>query len=79
MLVRFADAAEALRSITRDEQHRLYMTELLASQGRMVRPDDIEISTWRRRTALLQKSAELITILAPHEEAVRALDPLLAR
>ena len=79
MQARFADAAEALRDLARFEQHRLYMTELLVSQGRMVKPGMDELSGWRRRTALLEKSAELITILVPHEEAVRALDPLLAR
>ncbi len=79
MLARFADAAEALRDLARFERHRLYMTELLASQGRMVPPAQDELSGWRRRTALVEQSAELITILAPHEEAVRALDPLLAR
>lgn len=79
MQTRFADAAEALRDLGRWERHRLYMTELLISQGRMVPPSQDELAGWRRRTALLEKSAELITILVPHEEAVRALDPLLSR
>lgn len=79
MQARFADAAAALRDLARFEQHRLYMTQLLVSEGRMVAPSYDELAGWRHRTALLEKSAELITILAPHEDAVRALDPLLAR
>ena len=79
MQARFADAAEALRDLARFEQHRLYMTQLMVSQGRMVQPSDAELSGWQRRTALLEQSAELITILVPHEETVRELDPLLAR
>lgn len=79
MQARFADAAEALRDIARWEKQRLHLIDLLASQGRMPAASGAELSGWRIRTALIEQSAELITILVPHENAVRALDPLLSR
>lgn len=79
MQARFADVAEALRDIERWERQRLHMIDLLASQGRMPFASGDELSGWRRRTGLIGQAAELTTILVPHEDRVRALDPLLSR
>ncbi len=79
-LTRFNDLAEALRDISRYERMRLHLIDLMKLQGRYYpAPDEMDLSGLRRRAALLEQSAELITILAPHEEQVRALDPLLNR
>jgi len=79
MLARFADVAEALRDIERWERQRLHMIDLLASQGRMPYATGDELSGWRRRTGLIGQGAELISVLVPHEDRVRAIDPLLSR
>lgn len=80
MLARFADLAEALRDIGRFERQRLHFIDLLKAQGRYLpSAEEMDLSTWRRRTGLIEQSAELITILAPHEDVVRELDPLLNR
>lgn len=80
MLARFADLAEALRDISRSEKQRLHFIDLMKMQGRYLpSAEEMDLSGWRRRAALIEQSAELITILAPHEDCVRRLDPLLNR
>jgi hypothetical protein len=75
----FAEISAALIDIAMWERHRIHLVEHLAMTGNARDPGSIEIGSWLRRAELLTKGAQVFTVLALHEEAVRALDPLLAR
>jgi hypothetical protein len=75
----FADIAAALTDIAMGERHRIHLVEHLVMTGNARDPGSIEIGGWLRRAALLTQGAEILTVLADHEPAARALDPLLAR
>jgi len=75
----FAEIAKALADIAMWERHRIHLVEHLAMTGNARDPGSIEIGGWLRRAELLTQGAEIFTVLADHEVATRALDPLLAR
>ena len=75
----FAEIAGALRNIAMWEQHRIHLVEHLAMTGNARDPGSVEIGSWLRRAELLTQGAEIFAVLADHEAAARALDPLLAR
>lgn len=75
----FAEIAVALTNIAMWERHRIYLVEHLVMTGNARDPGSIEIGGWLRRAELLTQGAEIMTVLADHEAAARALDPLLKR
>ena len=75
----FAEIAAALTDIAMWERHRIHLVEHLAMTGNARDPGGIEIGGWLRRAELLTQGAEILTVLADHEDAARALDPLLRR
>jgi hypothetical protein len=75
----FAEIAGALTDIAMWERQRIHLVEHLARTGNARDPGSVEIGSWLRRAELLTQGAEVFTVLADHEEAARALDPLLGR
>lgn len=75
----FTEMAAALTETALWERTRIHLVEHLAMTGNARDPGSIEIGTWLRRAELLTQGAEVLTVLASHEPAARALDPLLAR
>jgi hypothetical protein len=75
----FAEISLALIDIAMWERHRIHLVEHLVRTGNARDPGSIEIGSWLRRAELLTQGAEVFTVLAGHEAAARALDPLLAR
>lgn len=75
----FRDIAGALTDIAMWERHRIHLVEHLAMTGQARNPGGIELGGWLRRAELLTQGAEIMTVLADHEDAARALDPLLSR
>ena len=75
----FAEISLALIDIAMWERHRIQLVEHLAMTGNARDPGSIEIGGWLRRAELLTQGAAVLTALALHETAVRALDPQLAR
>lgn len=75
----FADIAVAVKDIAMWERHRIHVIEHLVITGNARDPGSIEIGSWLRRARLLSQAEEIFAVLARHEAAVRALDPLLSR
>jgi hypothetical protein len=75
----FAEIAKAIDNIATWERHRIYVVEHLVMTGNARDPGSIEIGSWLRRSELLNQAAEIFAVLTEHEDAVRALDPLLKR
>lgn len=75
----FAAIAAALADIAMWERQRIHLVEHLAMTGNARDPGSIEIGSWLLRAELLTQGAEILTVLSDHEQATRALDPLLAR
>jgi hypothetical protein len=75
----FTDISLALVEAAMWERHRIALVEHLVLTGNARDPGSVEIGNWLRRAELLTQGAEVLTVLAFHEDAARALDPLLAR
>lgn len=83
MRMALAQAAVVQRDLCRVEQVRV--TAMEESAGRMVARGELEprpsigFAGLRRRLGELTEIADMLDILKEHEDAVRALDPRLAR
>ena len=75
----FAALAEALDDLVRFERHRIELETWLSTTfpGAHYQPGAV-LATWQARLARLEAAAKLLTALAPHEAAVRALAGLPA-
>lgn len=71
--VALGEMAEALVDMIRWEKHRIELTHWLAIRGQCEPVPGAVMATWWARLTLMEESAALITSLAPHEAAVRAI------
>jgi hypothetical protein len=74
----FALAAEAVRNIATWERHRIEFVRWHALIGQVEPPDGMDLAGWRTRLRGLNSAAAILTVLAAHESAARALDRRLA-
>lgn len=83
MKLAFSQAAKVQRDLCNVEQARV--TAMEASAARMVQQGVLEprpsigFAGLRERLEGLREIADMLAVLADHEEAVRAIDPRLAR
>lgn len=77
MHIAFADVVEGLRDIARWERQRIELMQFHAVRGRIEPAPDVAFAGWRERLARIEAAGKILTILVPHEIAVRALDPRL--
>lgn len=73
----FDVVAAALSDIARWETHRIELMHWHAVRGQIEPPPGESFAGWRQRLARIQAGADIMTVLIPHERAVRALDSLL--
>jgi hypothetical protein len=73
----FGETAQALREMATFDRAALHLHGVAELRGRGLPATASELAAWRRRIQLVEGAAELLTILIPHEQAVRGLDPQL--
>jgi hypothetical protein len=74
----FALAAEAVRDIARWERWRIEFMHWQALVGGIQPPPIVAFAGWRQRLKGIEGAAGILTVLADHELAARALDPRLS-
>jgi len=74
----FADIEQGLRNIASWERHRIELTQWHALRGYAPPLPDDAFAGWKERLIRIEAGHRLLTILVPHEAAVRAMHDQLA-
>jgi len=74
----FADIEQGLRNIATWERHRIELTQWHILRGYAPALPDDAFAGWQERLVRIEAGQRLLTILVPHEVAVRAMHDSLA-
>lgn len=73
----FGNLAEALQEVAVFEKAVMQLAGIAELRGRGLPATVLEAKAWRDRVERIERAAKIFTLMIPHEQAIRSLDPLL--